>query len=128
MQSIEMWHEEVSATMTGTAQQRYTGFALDFPRDDPDSPHLVMSCTEQWFDVASARAIVIAGVGCAPLEWSLATERIKLLACATRHEATPFAASPGLEEVIPPNPDCGDRPPMYRRVATDGSVAQALAP
>lgn len=121
-----MWREEVSATMTGTAQRRDTGFTLDFPRADSHSPHLVMSCTEHWFDVAPAKAVVIAGDDCAPLR-SLATERIELLVCATRQETTPFAASPGIEQVIPANPDCGDRPTMYRRVAADGSVAQALA-
>jgi hypothetical protein len=131
MTTIDGWQREASAPMTGTAERRDTGFLLDFPRADPKSPHEVMSCTEQGFDVAPAKAIVIGANGCAPIKWSLPTERVKLLACASGRDATPtpFAASPGLEEVVPPSPDCdrrADRPKMYRRVAADASVVPAL--
>ena len=74
---------------------------------------------------------MIGANGCAPIKWSYSTERVKLLACVAGRDTTPtpFAASPGLEEVVPPSPDCDqgdDRPKMYRRVAADASVLPAL--
>jgi hypothetical protein len=123
--TIDGWQNEGSATMTGTAERRDTGLVLDLPRPDPRSPHLVMGCTEHWVEVAPANAIVLARSDCA---WSLTTERIKVLACVTKGEMTPFAPFPGVEQVDPDHEtmQCDDRP-MYRRVPADGSVAPAVA-
>jgi hypothetical protein len=122
--TMEGWHSEAHATMTGTAQRRDTGFVLDFQRPELHAERLRIECTEQWFDVAPATA-VITRPHCA---WSVATERTKVLGCVSLGETTPYAPSPGIEQVDPDHETtrCDGRP-MYRRVPGDGSVAQALA-
>jgi hypothetical protein len=124
--TIAGWYREGAVTVTGTAKRDGTGFRLEFQRPDRRRPSLVMSCTEQWIDVAPANAHLTVGTDCA---WSLPAERVKVLACAMPREptATPFAPAPGIEEIDPDSETTPCGGPFYRRVPADGSVAQALA-
>jgi hypothetical protein len=71
---------------------------------------------------------VIDKPGCAPLAWSTATERVRLLGCnSTSSTPTVFGPLPGIEQVHFANAGRGDRDPIFRRVAADQSVAVAVA-
>jgi hypothetical protein len=111
--TMDSWQRETHATMTGTAQRRDTGIELDFQRPDSRQRHLGMRCTEQWLEVAPANAMVILP-DCA---WSAATERTKVLGCLSLGETTPFAPSPGIEQVDPDHEstECAGRPDVSTR-------------
>lgn len=122
-----MWSEAVELTMTGTAAKQPTGFRIELLRER--GPKLLVSCTEKDFEVAPPGAVVIQSPSCGPLSWSLPTERARLLACDDTSGVPMFLApGPGIERVHLVTAGCGNRAPMFRRVAADRSIAPPFPP